>query len=419
MTDAPIYIAPEQLRVGIFVELEVSWWQHDFAFNSFKIKDEEQLKELQELGLKRVKYDPARSDCEPLTHADDVIPTPVLAPKPAPTLEEKAARMRAVKLGILRSRLGEVDKKFVEASQRVKALNAALLNQPENAVAMAGVVVRDLVEAVIGEDGAALHTINGKAADDAYVHSLNVTVLSVMLGRQLGLNAEDCHTLGLGALLHDIGKTEVPSQVLLKTEPRTRPEQKLFELHTEFGVRRGHRLMLDDEVLGIIHDHHERCDGSGYPRQLFEASIGRLTRLVCITNHYDNLCNPLNPKLSLSPHEALSRMFSQERAKFDDVALRAFIRCMGVHPPGSVVKLNDDRHALVLGMHPTLPMRPTLIVFDPKIPKEEALIVNLEQEPQLSITGSVRLNQLSPQELAYLNPRQQVTYYVDPRTRSK
>lgn len=419
MPAAPsLYIVPEQLCIGLYVQLDLGWWEHDFTFSSFKIKDEAQLQALHKLGLQRLRYDPARSDCAPLPLQPS---EPAAAPaEPAPPDPAEVARQaRAAKLGALRKRLAEVDRTFVQASQRVKTLNQMLRNQPEDALKHAGEVVRELVAALLGEDGAALHSINGKAAEDAYLHPLNVTVLAVMLGRQLGFDAEACHSLGLGALLHDIGKLEVPSKVLLKAEPLTRPEQQLFQLHTEFGLRRGQQLMLDDEVLRIIHEHHEHCDGSGYPRGLHEAAIGRLSRVVSIANHFDNLCNPVNPREALSPHEALALMFKQYREHFDEVALKAFIRSMGVYPPGSLVQLEDQRYGLVLGMQPSLPLKPTLILYEPKIPKSEALIVNLEQEPQLAIARSLRRAQLPPEALDYLNPREQLSYYVDPRQRGK
>lgn len=415
MPATTLYISPEQLCVGLYVHLDLSWWEHDFAFSHFRIKDDAQLRALRALGLKQVRYEPARSDCEPLPlkpAAPAAEPQEPAPPDPA----EQARQARAAKLSALRKRLAEVDRTFVQASQRVKSLNLALRNQPEDALKLAGEVVRELVDALLGEDGAALHSINGKAADDAYLHPLNVTVLAVMLGRQLGYDSEACHSLGLGALLHDMGKLEVPSKVLLKAEPLTRPEQQLLQLHVDFGLRRGQQLMLDDDVLRIIQEHHEYCDGSGYPRGLREAAIGRLSRVVSIANTFDNLCNPLNPGEGLSPHEALALMFKLQRERFDEVALKAFIRCMGIYPPGSLVQLEDERYALVLGMHPSLPLKPALILYEPEIPKSEALIVNLEQEPQLAIARSLRPAQLPPEALEYLNPRQHLSYYVDPRT---
>ena len=417
MPATTLYIDPAQLCVGLYIHLDLSWWEHDFAFSHFRIKDDVQLRALRALGLKRIRYEPARSDCEPLPLP--ATESPAAAEPPAPDPTELARQARAAQLSQLRKRLAEVERTFVQASQRVKSLNQSLRSQPEEALKLAGEVVRELVEALLGENGATLHSINGKAADEAYLHTLNVTVLAVMLGRQLGFDSEACHSIGLGALLHDMGKLEVPSKVLLKVEPLTRPEQQLLQLHVDFGVRRGHELMLADDVLRIIQEHHECCDGSGYPKGLREAAIGRLSRVVSIANAFDNLCNPTNPRDALSPHEALGVMFKQQRERFDEVALKAFIRCMGIYPPGSLVQLDDQRYALVLGMHPSLPLRPTLILYEPSVPKSEALIVNLEHEPQLNIARSLRPAQLPTEALEYLNPRQQLSYYVDPRQRGK
>ncbi|WP_445938970.1 HD-GYP domain-containing protein [Pseudomonas sp.] len=389
MPSSSAYISPDQLCVGLYIQLELAWWEHNFAFSNFKIKDESQIKALRALGVERLRYDPARSDCEPLSKTE---PQPPVASTPAPTPPTPEQ----------------------QASQQIKTLNQTLRSRPEEACKQAGEVVGAMVDTLLGGSGAVLHTINSKAAEDNYLHSLNVTVLSLMLGRQLGLDSEDCHVLGMGALLHDVGKLEVPSKVLLKPEPLTRPEQQLLQLHCEFGLRMGHKLMLDDEVLRIINEHHEYCDGSGYPRQLREAAIGRLSRLVCITNQFDNLCNPLNPRDGLSPHEALALMFKQYTARFDAVALKAFIRCMGIYPPGCLVQLDDQRYGLVLGMNPSQPLKPTLIVYDPAVPKNEALIIDLEQEPRLSIAASLRPAQLPREALEYLNPRQQLSYFVEP-----
>lgn len=407
-------IHPDQLCIGLFIQLELSWWKHGFARNSFKLKDQGQIDALRALGLKQLRYDPARSDCPPL-------PRPALAPPPPsaplPLDPEALARQaRADTLRALRKRLAEVDRSFLKAGQRVKTLNQTLRGQPEHAVQQAGEVVRGLVEALCGDHQVVLHNITGKAAEDAHSHALNVTVLAMLLGRQLGLDAEAIHILGLGALLHDIGKLEVPSKVLLKSEPLTRPEQQLLQLHTEFGLRMGQRLMLDDEVLRIVNEHHEYCDGSGYPRQLREAAIGRLSRLVCIANRFDNLCNPLRAEDALSPHEALSRMFAQERARFDEVALKAFIRCLGVYPPGSLVQLDDHRYGLVLGMNPGRPLRPTLILYDEQLPKTEAPILDLLEEPGLAIARSLRRGELPGAVYAYLSPHRQLSYYVEPQT---
>ena len=412
MSASPAYISPEQLCIGLYVQLELSWWEHDFAFSNFKIKDEAQIRALRALNLERLRYAPARSDCVPLEPAGSPGEAAVEAPPVDP--QHQARQERAQKLRHLRSRLAEVDRRFSEASQRIKTLNQTLRSRPEDAVQQAGAIVSEMVETLLGAPGVVLHGITGKAAEDSYFHALNVTVLALLLGRQLGLDSEACHSLGLGALLHDIGKLEVPSKVLLKPEPLTRPEQQLLQMHTDFGLRMGQKLMLDDEVLRIIHEHHEHCDGSGYPRGLREAGIGRLSRLVAITNHFDGLCNPLDPRQALSPHEALVQMFKQQREHFDEVALKAFVRVMGIYPPGSLVQLEDERYALVLGMNPTQALRPTLILYDASVAKHEALIVDLAEDSDLAIARSLRPSQLPLEVLEYLSPRRNLSYHIEP-----
>ncbi|MGG2395556.1 HD-GYP domain-containing protein [Pseudomonas sp. SH1-B] len=412
MSASTPYITPEQLCVGLYVHLDLSWWEHDFAFSNFKIKDEAQIRALRALNLRQLRYDPARSDCPPLELAASA-PEPEQEEVPDDP-ESRAREERVQKLRHLRTRLAEVDRRFIETSQRIKALNQTLRSRPEDAMRQAGAIVGEMVETLLGAPGVVLHGITGKAAEDSYFHALNVSVLSLLLGRQLRLDSEACHSLGLGALLHDIGKLEVPSKVLLKPEPLTRPEQQLLQMHTDFGMRMGQKLMLDDEVLRIIHEHHEHCDGSGYPRGLREAGIGRLSRLVAIANRFDNLCNPLDPRQALSPHEALALMFKQQREHFDDVALKAFIRVMSVYPPGSLVQLQDERYALVLGMNPNQALKPTLVVYDPNLPKQEALIVDLAEEPGLTIARSLRPSQLPLEVLEYLSPRRNLSYHIEP-----
>ena len=107
-------------------------------------------------------------------------------------------------------------------------------------------------------------------------------------------------------------------------------------------------------------------------------------------------------------------MFKQQRERFDEVALKAFIRTMGVYPPGSLVQLEDERYALVLGMNPSQALKPTLILYDAEVAKEEALILDLAQEPTLAIARSLRPAQLPLEVLEYLSPRHQLSYHIEP-----
>ena len=120
---------------------------------------------------------------------------------------------------------------------------------------------------------------------------------------------------------------------------------------------------------------------------------------------------------AMTPHEALSLMFAQRRAKFDTRALQVMIRCLGVYPPGTVVKLSNDAIALVSSVNPAKPLRPWVTVYDASIPKDEAIMLDLEEEPDINIAKALRPIQLPAEVYEYLSPRKRVTYYFDADSR--
>ncbi|HEU5294067.1 MAG TPA: hypothetical protein VFU71_04705 [Burkholderiaceae bacterium] len=125
------------------------------------------------------------------------------------------------------------------------------------------------------------------------------------------------------------------------------------------------------------------------------------------------------PTHALTPHEALSLIFAQTRSKFDASMLNAFIRMMGVYPPGSVVQLTDDRFAVVANVNSTRPLKPRVLVFDPQVPADEALYLNLELHADLGIRRSLRPQQLADDALQYLQPQQRLIYFFEPAAQAK
>jgi hypothetical protein len=136
-------------------------------------------------------------------------------------------------------------------------------------------------------------------------------------------------------------------------------------------------------------------------------------RVVSLVNRYDNLCNPQARTLALTPHEAVSVLFAQGRQRFDATVLNAFIRMMGVYPAGSLVQLTDDRFALVVGVNSSRPLKPRVLVHDPRVPRSEALVLDLEQMPDLGIRRSLPASKLPAPTIEYLDPRPRVSYYFE------
>lgn len=417
--DSALYVTPDQLCIGLYVHLDLSWMDHPFTFSSFKIKNAEQIDTIRRLRLSRIRYEPRKSDVKPAPASA----IPVDAPAPsapaidAELIEEK--KQRIDQLNRIKNELHEVEKKFQQAANTVKNITRNIHSRPQEAYAAADTLVAQMVEAMVSKGDVMVHAMNEKLGEDAYFHSLNVTVLSLMLAKVLELEPEQVHQLGMGAMFHDIGKTDIPQKILLKTEPLTKAEQSFFELHCEYGVKIGQKLGLSKEAVTIAMQHHEYADGSGYPNKLTGDKMTLLSRIVSIVNAYDNLCNPPVLANSLTPHEALSQMFAFKRGKFDEAPLKAFIRCMGVYPPGSIVQLSNDMFGLVTSVNPSKPLKPNVLVYDSEIPKDEAVIINLERETELNIAKSLRPNQLSREVYQYLSPRKHVTYYFDPKHQSE
>jgi hypothetical protein len=166
-------------------------------------------------------------------------------------------------------------------------------------------------------------------------------------------------------------------------------------------------------ALEVIAMHHELLDGSGYPNKLEGAQIGKLVRIASIANTFDNYCNRVNPLESMTPAEAISFMFKKEQGKYDPVLMQLFVRSMGIYPPGSIVQLNDGQMGLVMSVNPGRLLQPSLLIYDPDVPKEEALWLDMRETPELSVVKVLRPAELDVAVLAYLDPRTRVSYYTD------
>lgn len=417
-TEDFVNIQIDQLRVGLFVTLDMKWMEHQFLSNSFKIKNEKQLTELKQLGIKNIRYSPSRSDVKPLPRADAVLAAPAIPQPPAPTPEEirsqTVRKERKVRLEKLRQSVNQCEKKLLVAAGTFKNINQNLYSRPEESVRAATELVDQMAASLLVDKDIAIHAINDKlAGEDVYFHSLNVSVLAMMLAKELEIPKDEIGLVGLSALFHDIGKTRIPGTILNKTEPLTPAEEHFLAEHPRYGEEIGQTLKLPAPIIEVIRHHHEAMDGSGYPDGLNGERLSLPTRLVTIANVFDNLCNHPVQARSLTPHEAVANMFAKQRNLFDPKALGVFIRCMGVYPPGTLVQLKDGTWGMVVSVNPHLPLKPVVLIYDPAVPKEEALLVDLADEGALEILRTFRSTELPRDVFEYLSPRRRITYYFN------
>jgi hypothetical protein len=190
-------------------------------------------------------------------------------------------------------------------------------------------------------------------------------------------------------------------------------DPRAYEEHVARGVSQGRQMGLSAAALLVIAQHHEMADGSGFPLRLGSDRMSALARIVALVNRYDNLCNPPVPSRALTPHEAVSMLFATGSQKFDPPILNAFIKMMGVYPAGSVVQLTDDRYGMVVAANSSRPLKPRVLLHTAGVPRDEALVLDLETVPGLGIRRSLKPSALPVATLEYLQPRRSLAYFFE------
>jgi len=418
-TDNVYFINPYQLRIGLYVHLDLGWMDHPFTFSNFKIRNEGQIAQIKALGLKQLRYDPLRSDCEPeppkpMAQQMQAAPTAMATTTEALTTTESEQSFETQRLEELRQAVHECERKFVHAVTEVTRIEREIHIAPPKTMAEAHVLVDSMVESLLTESDVVLHAMNDRRGmAEQYSHGLNVTVLSLILAKSMDMTEAEVKHLAMGALFHDIGKSQIPDRITRKTDPLTKSELTLLQQHCQFGATFAENFKLDPHVKLLIQQHHECMDGSGFPDRLKGEQIDCLSRIVAIVNTYDNLCNPMNLATAMTPYEALANMFSRQRTKFDPNILKLLIKSLGVYPPGSVVRLSSGDHGMVMSVNPSKPLRPCVMLHLPDVPRKTPMLIDLGDEAALSITQCLRPSQLPKEALEYLSPGRRISYYFD------
>jgi len=230
-----------------------------------------------------------------------------------------------------------------------------------------------------------------------YTHSINVTVLATAFGQFLGLAEAELRPLGLAALFHDIGKANIPREVLNKPGRLDEREFQVIKRHP----LESYSLLKDKEalklqVLPAIVEHHEKYDGSGYPRGIGGEDISMFARIVSLADVYDALTSDRVYRKGMPPSQALGVMYGMREKDFHPTMVERFIKCLGIYPVGSFVRLSDRRHGLVWSSNAQAPLAPTVkAAFDDAMRPIPVELVDLSLRdktsagPPLSIAEAV------------------------------
>lgn len=431
---------PNALRRGLYIKIEGSWFSHPFPTNSFKIKTSQELETLQGLTKVKLYFDPDRSDSEggqpePIepsirepaqntVKSDQEHPNESFLPEPDFSEEEKVPEdpiQRKVAehqaFHAYQDHLQKVGTQFHEVVQESKHIMQDVLSGRPRGLRTAQKIVGDLYEILgVADNSRALLNLIGsnETHEEFFLHALNVCSLSLMVGQDLGFSREDTEVLALGALFHDVGELKYPAEQLLRKRAMSPSELKGFlSSHPKYGVEMVDKLPnFPYEAIEVIRQHHERLNGSGYPTGKKEDQISAFAKIVMVVDEYDELCHHPDPSKSLIPAEALSYLYVKCRHTLWYDAVVSLVRQLGVYPPGSLVRLNNQKIGIVTSVNLVNRLRPILLLHDEYTSSEEPVVLNLAEEDEgLCIVNAIRPGDLSPKIRECLNPRRIISYF--------
>lgn len=353
-------------------ELDHPWIESPFLFQGFQLKDQEEIQQVQATCM-YVYVDTEKTPHE-INNKLRVLTATKTTQKPVKKKKSKESKVDFTDTVTL------IKSKFDKSSFTQNLINARIARDKTRsyiddmlAEAKMGKIVdtqkarnlvAELASNIVENLDASMWLTQLKSRDEyTAIHSLNVCVLSLTFGRALGLKGDELNELGLGALLHDIGKMKVPLEVLNKPGKLTSEEFDIMKSHPE----KGYDMLLSDdslsaEVLNIVRGHHERLSGSGYPDKLTENNISYYTKIVSITDVYDAITSDRVYHDGMTPHESLKRLYEWMPDNFDTKLIQAFIKTIGIYPVGSVVELKTGHIGLVVKLTETHRLKPVVML---------------------------------------------------------
>ncbi len=410
------------LRIGLYIKIVGSWFNHPFPTNTFKIKTDKDLTTLRSLRNVKILYDSARSDPLPEQAVEPEPEEPLVLTQPpleAPVedqaaVEEQEKRKQAYEHR--RNQLIEAEQAYHEVLEENKVLMREVTCGYVKGMRKAEQLMTVLGD-ILGNDGSLVALMNlmgnHEIGDEFYYHSLNTAILSMVVARELELPQDDAHMVGMAALFHDIGEVSDEGAVQYKGGKLTQKQQQAMQRHPYLGKRMLEKgFNFPGPSLEAIYQHHERMNGTGYPNRLTADAIHQFAKIIMVVDAYDDLCNNIDMEKCMTPYEAMCTLYALRGKEFWEETVLALIRSLGVYPPSSIVELTDGSIGIVSTINLVDRLRPLIMLYSAELPKDQTIILDLSEEKSLSIKQSLRPSQLPREVWDYLNPRSMIRYFA-------
>lgn len=385
MTQTIVRVSSRELKVGMFVaNLDRPWLETPFPLQGFLIEDTQQLSHLAAL-CKTVEIDRSKSVGDAFVAVEHGRDKPLQGLAAAkrrrhPDFLEVARRVRAgagerpARTPRVRSRdeRSLLEEELLFSAPLIEDVQASLraltscvrADEPLDLTEVSKNVAK-VAAGVARNPEAVLWLTRLKSTDEySYDHALDVSVHLMVFARFLGLPTEQVECLGVAGLVQDLGKTQLPKEILAKPGPLTAEELEQARYHVVNSLRIvANKPGMLPEMLEIIGRHHERIDGSGYPLKLKGEAIGVLAELAGLMDTYCAMIRERSYSQPLSSQQAIGELMKRRGRKFRDTLVDQFVQCMGLYPIGSLVELSSGEVAVVLQQNQVRRLQPKVMIL--------------------------------------------------------
>ncbi|MDR3552203.1 MAG: HD-GYP domain-containing protein [Clostridia bacterium] len=250
-------------------------------------------------------------------------------------------------------------------------------------------LVSNMVDEILNNKTVMLNMIDLKVFNDyTFYHSVNVAILAIVLGMAMGYSYKSLYRLGLGALLHDVGKVFVPAEILDKPSALTGEEFNQIKQHPHYGYEYLiNNCVLPSEAYTVVLQHHERYNGSGYPYGLIGSKISRDGKIIAISDVYDAMVSDRPYRKALPHSDVIEYIIGKSETLFDPEVVQVFFKKIAPYPVGTLVQLSNGEKGIVLQNFESMGARPDIRIIDDENHVRDICLRSNKDYLSVTITG--------------------------------
>ncbi|KPK02271.1 MAG: phosphodiesterase [Nitrospira bacterium SG8_35_4] len=395
-------ITVQQLRPGMSIhDINAGWMHHPFLGRKIKISDEKIIKKIMDCGIREVYIDTEKgldvADAPTVEEVNREIQAEIV--NTAEADEEEIGMRPTVPIEQELSRAREIQKQAKQTIQNI--MDDIRFGKQLETEKIEG-VVENMVESIFRNQDALISLGKIRKKDEyTYFHSMSVGVLMISFARQMGFDRRSIQEVGIGAMLHDIGKMKVPHEILNKNGKLTDEEISDIKEHAVYSKKILEETNgISETSINVAAQHHERVDGSGYPEKLQGDEISIFGQMAAIVDVYDAMTADRCYQKKFVPSDVLKRLYEWSKHHFNRDLVQRFIRCVGIYPIGTLVRLESGMLGVIIHHSERSLLEPVVrVVFNPA---RETLVMPYDLD--LSNHGGDRIKGYESPEKWDINP---------------